>query len=155
VLAQYSGEAPSLDASLSPSAVTGSVQAAADGLNTSSLAFNAGDSATPAFDVGETQRSDAFATSFMFGNDRGYGNLPGTGVTSGRGTSGVLNSLFASGASPFTPSSIGFGAYNAGALKFELSTGATALLALGVIAGLMRSRQRRSGHHKLHLNYHL
>jgi hypothetical protein len=157
VLAENKGETPWRASSFSQAGVTGSAQAS---LNASDppLAFNAGDSATPAFDVGETPRNGTFATSSLFGDDRGYGNLSGTlvyaGLNARRGTSDVLDSLIAPGATPFTPSSIGTWAHSAGGLKFVLATGATALLGLGFIAGLMRLRRHRSGHYKLHLSYH-
>jgi hypothetical protein len=160
----FNGETASFDASLFQSAQTGSVDAAPAGLNTSipSFTFNAGDSATPTFDLGAAQRNgagDTFAASFLFGNDKAYGALSGTSVFSGLdgkgGTSDVLNSLFASGSTPFTSSSIEFWAHIAPAPNFVVSAGATALLGLGFIAGLMRLRQRRSGHHRFCLSYHL
>jgi hypothetical protein len=94
-----------------------------------SFAFNAGDNVRLAFDLGGSQRGDVgdtFVTSFLFGNNTGYNNLSGTGLYSGLSGSGSVsdleNSLFVSGATPFTSSSISFLAQNAGTLKFAFSS---------------------------------
>jgi len=152
----FNGETPALSASLSQFAVTGSVDVVAPinpfeitvaapasgnvldingtgaaGLITTiaSFAFNAGDNVRLAFDLGGSQRGDVgdtFVTSFLFGNNTGYGNLSGTGLYSGLSGSGsasdLANSLFVSGATPFTSSSISFLAQNAGVLRFAFSS---------------------------------
>ena len=103
----------------------------APGLITSlaSFAFNAGDTVALTFDLGGSQRNDIgdiFNTSFLFGSNTAYSNLSGTGLYSGLSGSGstptLLESLFVSGTTPFTTSSIGFIAQSAGTLRFSFSS---------------------------------
>jgi hypothetical protein len=103
----------------------------AAGLITSipSFAFNAGDMVTLAFVLGGSQRGDVgdtFTTSFLFANNTAYSNVSGTGLYSGLSGSGsgsdLLKSLFVSGTTPFTLSSISFLAQSAGSLRFGFSS---------------------------------
>lgn len=106
----------------------------ASGLITSlaSFAFNAGDVIALSFDLGGSQRGgagDIFNTSFLFVGDTAYSDLSGTGLYSGLSgggtTSTLLESLFVTGTTPFTSSSIQFVAQNAGTLRFSFGSPST------------------------------
>lgn len=103
----------------------------AAGLITSLASFSvaAGDIVTLAFDLGGSQRGglgDDFAATLLFAGVTDFSGLSGTGLFSGLSGSGtttsLANSVFVTGDTPFTTSSISFISNGASSLRFAFGS---------------------------------